>query len=558
MQSTTFEPGDYDTATLPLTKKEKRRHHSHRDMRPLGTTRNHLNPVQPPPNIRRSSISTPYAPPEQLQPPPPAQSGPAHHSGRKLPVTPSEDPFSYTHYQRQHHEPPRPHSRAESAPDPLPIPPWKSKFVQRSQLVHLPHAGTNPVHLTHSGTNPVHLPHAGTNPVHSPTASQVHSQSPYSDQMISPHASQVNPSHANQMHPPHVHGSQMQSPYASQVHPPYPIQRQSPNASQVHSYHNQSPHASQPHSPYSSQPHSPYSSQPHSPYSSQPPSPYTSQVYSPSGSPPPGSRTRSPVARNPDREERNPGYKEPLVSPLSHFGTKPSKKKAGGLKPMRPRSVSHSSGVRLSGSMDTNLHTMTTQPTAKNFGSLKNRSQVAPGGHKKTSMNGAATLGWASSSHFTTSPQRKHPPADVQALMRMKLPLSPYNSIQDIPKQVHSAEADGGSLTSMDLKHEYFTRLSPQASTIVRSVENLKVDPITGAEISAHKSHQHGHRDRSVSARPVPRQHSVYEGMPELSTSYNRMDDRQLVNGQVYVSYKGQEMERPRGRRAQEVSQWGE
>ena len=179
------------------------------------------------------------------------------------------------------------------------------------------------------------------------------------------------------------------------------------------------------------------------------------------------------------------------------------------------------------------------------------------------SVDGAAALGWSSSSHFATSAQRKYPPADVQALMRMNIPISPYSSVQDIPRQLAAADVEGGSLTSVDLKHEYFNDPhpetvsaipngpSPQASrTTVRSVENLKVDPITGADISTRKSHRHGHHDRSISAKPRPRPQYL-NGMPELSTSYNRMDDRQLSNGQVHTNHKqahSQERDLPRVR----------
>lgn len=105
-------------------------------------------PVHPPQGymLRRASIASPVASPEhllkpqhhhhQLQQQHQQQIQPSHHqhhhhghrggSGRRiLPVTPTEEPY-------QHHTPPheiqRSHSRAESAPDPLPIP-WRPNLV---------------------------------------------------------------------------------------------------------------------------------------------------------------------------------------------------------------------------------------------------------------------------------------------------------------------------------------------------------------------------------------------------------------------------------------------
>lgn len=71
----------------------------------------------------------------------------AHHKGKRvLPMTPNEEPY-------QHSPPdvPRPHSRAESAPDhPLPVP-WRPSLAPHSQLVvPLPLSPTSPV----PGTSP--------------------------------------------------------------------------------------------------------------------------------------------------------------------------------------------------------------------------------------------------------------------------------------------------------------------------------------------------------------------------------------------------------------------
>ena len=153
------EQDQYISSTLPLTKKEKRRHHQS-DLRPLGAPRA-LNPVQPPPGymLRRSSVSgSPYKSPEHHghghQPiigdhhhHHHGNSGHGHHhnhhhhhhhrtsgTGRRLPMTPNEEPY----YRHAPEIPVRPHSRAESAPDhPLPTP-WRPNIAARNQLIHSP------------------------------------------------------------------------------------------------------------------------------------------------------------------------------------------------------------------------------------------------------------------------------------------------------------------------------------------------------------------------------------------------------------------------------------
>ena len=111
------------------------------------------------------------------------------------------------------------------------------------------------------------------------------------------------------------------------------------------------------------------------------------------------------------------------------------------------------------------------------------------------------------------------------------------------------ALGETGSATSVAIKQELFAMptsssnspspqgTSPQGTSPQGSVgpsphvskahfmsgENLKVDPVSGGEIS-HKRHhpypKHGHHDnRSMSAKPA-RPHSMYNGLPpELTTS---------------------------------------
>lgn len=134
---------DYASSTLPLTKREKRHHHSH-ETRPLGAPRA-LNPLQPPPGgymQRRASIASPYTSPEHHSHQPPLDPIVARQyekkrsisRGRRLPSTPMEEP-----YYRSSQEPQRPHSRAESMPDPLPIP-WRYNIAPISQLARTPTA----------------------------------------------------------------------------------------------------------------------------------------------------------------------------------------------------------------------------------------------------------------------------------------------------------------------------------------------------------------------------------------------------------------------------------
>ena len=143
-------------STMPLTKREKKRHRSNEPI-PLNVPRN-MGVVHPPHAVmlRRASIASPVTSPEHqpyqqqllqppLQPPPSShrysmqQQLPKNHHGhindhthdksrRVLPMTPNEEP-----YQHPHLETTRAHSRAESAPDPLPVP-WRANLAPKNQL----------------------------------------------------------------------------------------------------------------------------------------------------------------------------------------------------------------------------------------------------------------------------------------------------------------------------------------------------------------------------------------------------------------------------------------
>ena len=183
------ESGDYPSSTLPLTKREKQRVNS-QEPHPLGGPRN-LGPVHPlPPGYmlnRRASISSPVTSPEHhtqahqygypqvshMQPLPPDYYHGHHHQNhthhrnhthhkehhsskrkgkRMLPLTPNEEPY---HHQ-QHPDVMRPHSRAESQPDPLPMP-WKPNFAPQSQLVSHQHSPTSPIPHSVGPPPPSHI-----------------------------------------------------------------------------------------------------------------------------------------------------------------------------------------------------------------------------------------------------------------------------------------------------------------------------------------------------------------------------------------------------------------
>ncbi len=94
-------------------------------MRPLGAPRQPLNPVQPPPGYnRRASIASPYTSPEHQMPYQGSTLGHTRAPRRVLPMTPKEEPYLVPR------EPVRPHSRADSAPEPLPVP-WRPKLVHQ-------------------------------------------------------------------------------------------------------------------------------------------------------------------------------------------------------------------------------------------------------------------------------------------------------------------------------------------------------------------------------------------------------------------------------------------
>ncbi len=138
------ESSEYVSSTLPLTKREKK-HHRSQESRQLGPPRV-LNPLQPPGFNRRASIANPYDTPDHQTPyqssrdpilshyyhQQPSEKRRSSSRGRRLPSTPAEEP-----YHRASREPPRSHSRAESMPDPLPLP-WRQNIATMSQLARSP------------------------------------------------------------------------------------------------------------------------------------------------------------------------------------------------------------------------------------------------------------------------------------------------------------------------------------------------------------------------------------------------------------------------------------
>ncbi len=136
------ESNDYANSTLPLTKREKKHHHS-QDSRPLGPVPRVLNPLQHPSSNmgRRASIASPYNSPEHQTLYQPGRDPVLSHyyhqqtekkisRGRRLPSTPSEEPYRQSLHTQ---EPSRSHSRADSMPDPLPMP-WRHNIAPITQL----------------------------------------------------------------------------------------------------------------------------------------------------------------------------------------------------------------------------------------------------------------------------------------------------------------------------------------------------------------------------------------------------------------------------------------
>lgn len=263
---------------------------------------------------------------------------------------------------------------------------------------------------------------------------------------------------------------------------------------------------------------------------------------SPSSSPPPQARSPVPLEEH-HHKSKKPSFKEPLVSPLSLI--KPYKRK-GSLNPIRQKSATVGGKHHLSGSIDAQLHLRgLSHPTSPHSTAVVHPAQALS--RHQSFGERSVPVGWGGSNSFH-HPPRSSGSATIQNFMRKGLPVSasPYSSVQD--DNTH-ALGETGSTTSVAIKPELFAmpnsnsdspspqRTSPQGTSPQGSVgpsphvskahfmpgENLKVDPISGGEIS-HKRHhpypKHGHHDnRSMSAKPA-RPHSMYNGLPpELSTS---------------------------------------
>lgn len=270
---------------------------------------------------------------------------------------------------------------------------------------------------------------------------------------------------------------------------------------------------------------------------------------SPSSSPPPQARSPVPLVEHHHHHHKakKPNFKEPLVSPLSL--TKPYKRK-GSLNPIRQKSASVGGKHHLSGSIDAQLHLRGLSHHTSPHGTAVVHPAQALSRHQSFGGH-SVPVGWGGSNTFHHSP-RASGSATIQNFMQKGLPVSvsPYTSVQDDMR----ALGETGSATSVAIKQELFLMpgsgsdspsspqgTSPQGTSPQGSIgpsphvskahftsgENLKVDPISGGEIS-HKRHhpypKHGHHDnRSMSAKPA-RPHSMYNGLPpEFSTSVGHL-----------------------------------
>lgn len=229
---------------------------------------------------------------------------------------------------------------------------------------------------------------------------------------------------------------------------------------------------------------------------------------------------------------------------------KPPMKK-NSLNPIRPKS--HSLGSKsLSRSVDTNLHVKVGDVSHQHTRSVMWPPQTPVGTLQKMSTNvrKGVSVGWGSANNIHN---KKALPGklgkDIQGLMEERsAPSTAYSSIRDIPQELNQLE-ESGSIVSVDIQpeifkprhHEFHTDKSQHQQQQHRphmiSGDNLKVDPISGSEVSHIRSHPRQLYPRGTSAKQSPP--TSYPRQRPMTTSYGNPSSPDKVlhyhsNGDIY------------------------
>ncbi len=269
---------------------------------------------------------------------------------------------------------------------------------------------------------------------------------------------------------------------------------------------------------------------------------------------------RSTAAQQPPLHETTPQPKPSLNhhgdgkhiaqnDSMAHNEVKPPVKK-NSLKPIRPKSNALGS-KSLSQSVDTNLHVRVGDVSHQHTRSVMWPLQAQVGTMQKMSTNvgrKGVSIGWGSANNIHN---KKALPGklgkDIQGLMEERsAPPTAYSSIRDIPQEVNQQE-ESGSIVSVDIQpemfnprhHEFHTDKSQhQQHSRMISGENLKVDPISGGEVS----HLHGHPrqlySESTSAKQSPPNHPRQRPMTSGYVNPSPLDKMRALqyrsNGDMY------------------------
>ena len=174
---------------------------------------------------------------------------------------------------------------------------------------------------------------------------------------------------------------------------------------------------------------------------------------SPSTSPPPLSNTD--ILKDAPTNQQGT---VPLISPISHTGGSKGSKRVLG--PIRPGSGGFNKAM--SASVDTHLDSRTHQIPilpSQDPRFHSNISRHEQSAHPPVLQHHSSEFSRTNRPGMGSWSRRSH---DIQALMKMPMPFSPYRSVRDIPNA--SAHEDAkGSTTSVDIKHELFVNERAQS-----------------------------------------------------------------------------------------------